>query len=73
MPDEIDRAQHHNEQHQVIALENWRRRNACASQGAAVCIECEEPIPAARRLANPSAVRCVGCQAEFERSPRNAL
>lgn len=69
MPDEIDRAQHHNEQHQVIALENWRRRNA-TTPGAAVCIECEEPIPAARRRVNPSAVRCVGCQTEFERSPR---
>lgn len=30
------------------------------------CIDCEEPIPAARRKAVPGCRRCVDCQAQFE-------
>ena len=70
MADEVDRAQHHNEMHLAISLQRWRTENA-AAQGTAICIECDEPIPAARRRANPAAVRCIGCQTEFERSPRH--
>lgn len=31
-------------------------------QGAEFCADCDEPIPAARRKAYPSAVCCVECQ-----------
>ncbi|MEC8917795.1 MAG: TraR/DksA C4-type zinc finger protein [Pseudomonadota bacterium] len=30
--------------------------------GTEFCIDCEEPIPAARRLALPHARRCIECQ-----------
>ena len=31
------------------------------------CAACDEPIPAARLLANPAAVRCIRCQEALER------
>lgn len=34
--------------------------------GATHCIECEEPIPEARRKAIPGVRLCVHCQAELE-------
>lgn len=34
---------------------------------AADCSGCGDPIPEARRKALPSAERCVGCQAKWER------
>ena len=33
----------------------------------AQCTACDEPIPAARLLANPAAVRCIRCQEALER------
>ena len=36
------------------------------AQGRVVCLDCGEPIPAARLRALPHAVRCVDCQAEYE-------
>lgn len=32
------------------------------------CVDCAEPIGAQRLLANPIAVRCVGCQTRYERT-----
>lgn len=32
--------------------------------GRIVCLGCEEPIPLPRLAANPTATRCVECQAE---------
>lgn len=34
----------------------------------AVCEECEEPIPEARRLAVPGVRLCVGCQSESDKT-----
>ena len=31
------------------------------------CIDCDEPIPAARLHAYPAATRCIRCQEAFER------
>ncbi|MGL4574296.1 MAG: TraR/DksA C4-type zinc finger protein [Burkholderiaceae bacterium] len=31
------------------------------------CIECEEPITEKRKMAFPHAIRCTGCQVEFEK------
>lgn len=36
-------------------------------QGAEFCADCDEPIPAARRKAYPSAVCCVECASIRER------
>jgi phage/conjugal plasmid C-4 type zinc finger TraR family protein len=35
-----------------------------------LCQDCDSPIPAARLLANPRAVRCIDCQIEYEREQR---
>ncbi len=32
----------------------------------AACVDCDEPIPRARKAAVPWAVRCIDCQAEYE-------
>lgn len=34
------------------------------------CLDCGEPIPAARLAAWPSAARCVDCQADHERQQK---
>ena len=34
-----------------------------------VCIDCDEPIPAARLQAYPTAKRCLACQAAHEKEP----
>ncbi len=59
---------------QVQALEEGRRadalgrsRSALAGAGKADCEDCGLAIPAARRLAAPSAIRCIHCQTLFER------
>lgn len=36
------------------------------TQGIIVCLDCGEPIPAARLRVLPNAVRCVECQAEHD-------
>lgn len=35
--------------------------------GRRFCLDCGDHIPSARRIAHPSAKRCVTCQADFER------
>lgn len=34
------------------------------------CVECEEPIPEARRKAVPGVSLCVACQSELEKTQR---
>ena len=38
-------------------------------ESAAFCVECEEPIPEARRHAVPGVRLCITCQAELDRKP----
>lgn len=38
-----------------------------------LCLDCIQPIPAARRAAVPGAVRCAPCQGRAERDPRSNL
>jgi len=38
-----------------------------------VCVDCEEPIPVERLLANPEAARCAACQSRFERVQAHAI
>lgn len=47
-----------------------RIRDDLAAEGEEVCVECDEPIPAARRKAMPSAERCIGCQTAHEKGRR---
>ena len=43
---------------------------AASGHGQAVCADCGEPIPAARRQAFPAAIRCIDCQTDYERRHR---
>ena len=36
-------------------------------EGAPACVECGEPIPAARRKALPGVTTCIACQSERDR------
>jgi RNA polymerase-binding transcription factor DksA len=47
-----------------------RAASALNVPGSDDCVTCEEPIPAVRRKALPSARRCAGCQAGAERGFR---
>lgn len=47
-----------------------QRDAALDAPGRADCADCQEEIPADRRAALPSAIRCVSCQAWFERARR---
>ncbi|WP_431511629.1 TraR/DksA family transcriptional regulator [Variovorax sp. DAIF25] len=51
------------------ALRLFRAR-AASGPGRDDCEDCGEDIPPARRVAAPSAIRCVACQALHERRPR---
>lgn len=39
-----------------------------AGPGKKICEDCDNPIPALRRVAYPSCTRCVKCQSEHEGS-----
>ena len=69
MADECDRAQVINEQFQAEALKNRPAPGPRPSRTH--CIDCEEPIPEARRNAVPGCMRCIGCQAELERKRKH--
>ncbi len=47
-----------------------RARQAVSESGSAICIDCEEQIEPARRLAAPFARRCFRCQTLHERQAR---
>jgi RNA polymerase-binding protein DksA len=32
------------------------------------CVDCDQPIPVARLEAEPTAVRCIGCQERYEKT-----
>jgi DnaK suppressor protein len=37
-----------------------------------ICIDCDQPIPLARLEANPTALRCIACQTDYERAEAQA-
>ncbi|GED46425.1 hypothetical protein HME01_22770 [Vreelandella aquamarina] len=45
---------------------NAQRQQSSAVASRAVCKECHEPIPAARRKALPGVQLCVACQTQME-------
>lgn len=64
---------------QASALEQTRRDEALrlfrervvSGPGRDDCEDCGEDIPPARRVAAPSAIRCIACQNLFERGQKN--
>lgn len=64
-PDVTDRATGLEEADRIGGVAMVRER--LQGQGAEFCADCDEPIPAARRKAYPSAVCCVECQSLRER------
>ncbi|AGA90683.1 phage/conjugal plasmid C-4 type zinc finger protein, TraR family [Thioflavicoccus mobilis 8321] len=65
LSDIVDMAQAHIEQETALRIERIRR-NAKPGVGRAHCIDCGQPIPAARRASVPGASRCVTCQSLIE-------
>lgn len=47
------------------------RSRMAAGESFRFCVECEEPIPEARRRAVPGVQRCVACQAGADRRDVN--
>lgn len=64
MSDLFDKATEREMQERQDSIDTVRRR--VCGEGSALCIDCEESIPAARRRAMPSVVRCYDCQQRFE-------
>lgn len=62
--DDLDFASEH-EQRRTDALVARRVRYAGVSR--CLCIDCDEPIPEARRNAIPGVERCCPCQDLYER------
>lgn len=52
------------------AIERMRARQRHAGDSAEFCIDCDEPIPQARRNAVPGVQLCVDCQSDHDRSYR---
>ena len=50
---------------EIGEVERALKRLADGSYGR--CVDCDEPIPAARLHAYPSAARCIRCQEAYER------
>ena len=65
MPDDMDKAQAINEQFLDGVLADHRHRKP-KGESRLDCIDCEERIPEARRLAAPGCQRCIGCQTLHE-------
>jgi len=64
--DDIDRAQRINEQLQADALGAHNRNRQAVTESRTHCVDCEEPIPEARRNAQKGCKRCRDCQEIYE-------
>ncbi len=60
MTDPVDRAQQLEQEQRDRALARAKQHDV--TTGSIYCEECGEPIPKARREAQPNAVRCIECQ-----------
>lgn len=65
--DNADRAQYQQEQLAAVTRMKLTGATKARQESAYFCRECEEPIPAGRRLAVPGVQLCVECQQEQER------
>lgn len=68
--DDVDQAQEREAAFVAEKLEAQSRAARLDARGNEICADCHEPIPQERRLALPSAIRCINCQAWFERVAR---
>ncbi len=70
MTDDIDRAQAREAELLADALRDHARRarNGLGAASAQDCSDCGEPIPEARREAQPGCQFCVACQARIEKT-----
>jgi phage/conjugal plasmid C-4 type zinc finger TraR family protein len=68
MTDALDLADERIEQERQAGVADVRRR--LAEPGTIICLDCDQEIPAERRRALPSAVRCVACQEHQEHNAR---
>lgn len=66
--DAVDKAQQLEQAQRDKALAS--AKSAPKTKGRLTCEDCGIEIPLARRLANPSATRCIECQQRFERENR---
>lgn len=64
--DDIDRAQAADTQHREQALKAMARGRT-TGKSKSKCIDCEAPIPEARRKAVPGVKRCVKCEELIEK------
>lgn len=72
MTDIYDRAQEREEFNNQIAQEQHRASltpepEQVIAGGLVLCIDCDEPIQAARLAVKPNAARCTFCQQAYER------
>lgn len=65
--DAADYAQGREAEFIADSLAAQQRAASLQAAGADRCADCDDEIPAMRRAALPSAVRCVNCQAWAER------
>lgn len=54
------------------ALARMRLRNRRGGESRRDCVDCGEPIPEARRQAQPGVTLCIACQTEADRARRPA-
>lgn len=67
--DEADYAQRYNQLHDTMALAA-QMANMPTGPAATTCVDCDQPIPEARRQAAPGCTRCIACQSDHERLGR---
>ncbi len=70
--DEADYAQIFQQQFLEGAIKKQREGRgeslfARTSPESGICLDCDEAIPMKRLLVAPHALRCIGCQTEYER------
>lgn len=63
--DVLDLAQAHSQRETELMISLIRQETSLGI-GRHRCIDCGQPIPAARRLHVPNAKRCAACQAAIE-------
>lgn len=65
--DEADWAKQISDESTLAAVKNALRNGAARAPARSDCLQCGEPIPAARIAAVPGVQRCVDCQSVRER------
>ncbi len=51
-------------------LKRMQTRRGPQGESAEFCVECDEPIPEARRIAIPGVKLCIDCQQERDNRPK---